>query len=101
MNLETIGKNIRKYRLRNKLLQEQLAEKTDLSTNYIGMLERGEKTPALETLLKIANALEVTADMLLADVSYVKYTIKDSLLADKLSGLTDADRIRIYCSGCG
>ena len=45
MNLDTIGKNIRKYRSQQKLRQDQLAEKTDLSTNYIGMVERGEKIP--------------------------------------------------------
>ena len=45
MKLETIGKNIRKYRNQRKLRQDQLAEKTDLSTNYIGMIERGEKIP--------------------------------------------------------
>ena len=43
MKLDTIGKNIRKFRLARKLRQEDLAEKTDLTTNYIGMVERGEK----------------------------------------------------------
>lgn len=96
MNLETIGKNIRKYRNQRKLRQDQLAEKTDLSTNYIGMVERGEKIPALETFLKIANALEVSADMLLADVLYTTYAVKDSLLADKLDKLSSEDRTKIY-----
>lgn len=96
MKLETIGKNIRKYRNQRKLRQDQLAEKTDLSTNYIGMIERGEKIPALETFLKIANTLEVSADMLLADVLYNNYAIKDSLLADKLEKLSAEERTRIY-----
>lgn len=43
MKLDTIGKNIRKFRLARKLRQEDLAEKTDLTTNYIGMVERGEE----------------------------------------------------------
>ena len=38
MKLDTIGKNIRKFRLARKLRQEDLAEKTDLTTNYIGMV---------------------------------------------------------------
>jgi len=96
MRLDTIGKNIRKYRTQKKLRQDELAEKTDLSTNYIGMVERGEKIPALDTFLKIANALEVSADMLLADVLYNNYTIKDSLLAEKLDKLTSDDREKIY-----
>ena len=63
MKLDTIGKNIRKFRLARKLRQEDLAEKTDLTTNYIGMVERGEKIPSLETFIKIVNALGVSSDM--------------------------------------
>ena len=65
MKLDTIGKNIRKFRLARKLRQEDLAEKTDLTTNYIGMVERGEKIPSLETFIKIVNALGVSSDMVL------------------------------------
>lgn len=45
MNLSSIGKNIRKYRLQRNLCQEDLAEMAALSSNYIGMVERGEKVP--------------------------------------------------------
>ena len=65
MNLKPIGKAIKKYRQLHGLRQEQLAEMSGLSTNYIGMLERGEKTPSLETFLTIATSLAVSADMLL------------------------------------
>ena len=50
MKLATIGKNVRKYRLMKKLRQEDLAEKAGLTTNYIGMVERGEKIPSLEKM---------------------------------------------------
>lgn len=96
MNLDTIGKNIKKYRLAKKLRQEDLAEKTDLSTNYIGMLQRGEKIPSLETLINILNILEISADMVLSDVLNTGYTVKNSILDDKLAKLTDKDRNRIY-----
>ena len=62
MQLDTIGKNIRKYRLMKKFRQEDLAEKAGLTTNYIGMVERGEKIPSLETFIKILNALETSLD---------------------------------------
>ena len=68
MKLDTIGKNIRKFREIKKLRQEDLAEKTDLTTNYIGMIERGEKIPSLETFINILNSLGVSADMVLSDV---------------------------------
>ena len=48
MDYTTIGKNLRKYRLERNLKQEQLAELVDLSPNYYGAIERGEKIPSLE-----------------------------------------------------
>lgn len=96
VELNSIGRNIRKYRLMRKLRQEDLAEKADLSINYVGAIERGEKIPSLETLLVIINALGVSADMILADVIDNGYTVKDSLLAEKLDKLSAEDRTRIY-----
>lgn len=87
MQLDTIGKNIRKYRLMKKFRQEDLAEKAGLTTNYIGMVERGEKIPSLETFIKILNALEVSSDMVLADVLETGYTVKNSILNEKLAKL--------------
>ena len=96
MKLDTIGKNIRKFREIKKLRQEDLAEKTDLTTNYIGMIERGEKIPSLETFINILNSLGVSADMVLSDVLGNGYTVKDSLLNEKLEKLVPEDRNRIY-----
>ena len=96
MQLDTIGKNIRKYRLMKKFRQEDLAERAGLTTNYIGMVERGEKIPSLETFIKILNALEVSSDMVLADVVNTGYTVKNSMLNEKLSKLSTEDREKIY-----
>lgn len=96
MELDSIGKNIRKYRVERKMRQEDLAERSGLSTNYIGMVERGEKIPALETFITILNALGVSADMVLTDVLSVGYTVKNSLLGEKISKLSKEDQVRIY-----
>ena len=96
MELESIGRNIRQYRLKKKLRQEDLAERTGLSTNYVGALERGEKIPSLETLITIVNTLGVSADMILSDVIDFGYVVKDSLLAEKLDSLEAEDRKKIY-----
>lgn len=96
MKLDTFGKNIRKFREIKKLRQEDLAEKTDLTTNYIGMIERGEKIPSLETFINILNSLGVSADMVLSDVLDNGYKVKDSLLNEKLEKLVPEDRNRIY-----
>ena len=96
MNYYSIGKNIRKYRLLRKLRQEDLAEMTHLSNNYIGIIERGEKIPSLETMINILNALKITADMVLCDVLDTGYKVKDSILAEKLEKLSPKERAKIY-----
>lgn len=96
MQMDSIGQNIRKYRLLRHMRQEDLAEKTDLTANYIGMVERGEKILSLEFFIGIANVLEVSADMLLADVLHTGYEVKHSLLAEKLNDVCAADRETIY-----
>ena len=96
MTTDSIGRNIRKYRVEKKMRLEDLAEKTGLSANYIGMLERGEKLPALDTFISILNALGITADAVLCDVLENGYTVKNSLLNDKLQSLPEAERNKIY-----
>ncbi|MBP3459043.1 MAG: helix-turn-helix transcriptional regulator [Lachnospiraceae bacterium] len=65
MDLVDVGRRIKEKRMARKLTQEQLAERTNLSVAYIGMLERGKRTPSLETFIIIADELNVTADELL------------------------------------
>ena len=96
MEFESIGRNIRKFRLLKKLRQEDLAEQAGLSTNYIGALERGEKLPSLEALVCIINALGVSADMVMSEVLLTGYEVKNSLLNEKLEKLSANDRARIY-----
>lgn len=96
MKMNSIGENIRKYRKARNLRQEDLAEKAGLSVNYIGMVERGEKTPSLETFITIINCIGVSADMVLCDVLDVGYTVKSSLLNERLSRVAASDREKIY-----
>lgn len=96
VKLDTIGKHIREFRIAKKLRQEDLAEQAGLSVNYIGMLERGEKVPSLETFITLLNVLEVSADMVLSDVLAVGYTVKNSLLGEKISNLSSEDKLKIY-----
>lgn len=96
MNSRMIGKRIRFYRESKKWTQEEFAEKVGLSLTYIGMLERGDKIPKLETFIRIANTLEVSADMLLADVLTTGYSVKSTEMTSKLEKLPSAERERIY-----
>jgi DNA-binding XRE family transcriptional regulator len=53
------GKRVRYLRRDRDMTQEQLAELTDLSVNSISQIETGQSSPSLETIVKIAKALEV------------------------------------------
>jgi len=53
----TVGQNVRAFRLRLKLTQEQLAEKADLHWTYISGVERGRYNVSLDTLETLAKAL--------------------------------------------
>jgi transcriptional regulator with XRE-family HTH domain len=50
--------------LKKGLSQEELAHRADIHTAHLGRIERGEKNPTLETIEKIANALEITFEEL-------------------------------------
>ncbi len=67
MNYELLGQRIRMYRKSKKYTLEQLAERLDVSTTFIGQIERATGKPSLETLVKIASVLEVSTDALLFD----------------------------------
>ena len=56
--LKILGKNICKYREAKKLSQESLAEKVNLSREYITRIENGQKYVSLRKLFSIADALE-------------------------------------------
>jgi len=53
------GKRLRYLRRDRDITQEHLAELTDLSVNFISLLETGQSSPSFETMVKIAKALEV------------------------------------------
>ncbi len=80
MELKSLGQNLRNSRKEQKLSQEKLAEAVGLSANYIGLIERGEKQPALDTLVDILNALNISADLALSgDLNYVRTRKKNIL----------------------
>jgi len=67
---KALGLIIRKEREELKLSQEDFAELTGHHRTYIGMLERGERSPNVITLQLIAKALSMKASDLLRDAGY-------------------------------
>lgn len=96
MDWRSIGENIRKKRLAKSWKQATLAEKVDLSNSYIGMIERGEKMPKLETFVHITNALDTTSDEILEGVLNRGYEIRMSEYIKKIGILPKEEQDRIY-----
>ena len=90
VDIETIGLNIRKCRNAKKMRQEDLAQKANVSSNYISAVE------SVETLIDIINALGVSADMIFCDVIDAGVTEKNNQLDAKVSQLSTKDRKTVY-----
>ena len=67
MDYKRLGNRIREERLRLHLTQAALAEAVEISTTYMGAIERGERSLTLDTLIRLVNRLGVTIDYMLSD----------------------------------
>ncbi|MBR2734842.1 MAG: helix-turn-helix transcriptional regulator [Clostridia bacterium] len=70
INYKDIGRRISKERHNKNLRQEELAERSNLSTVHLAHIEGGTTKLGLSALINIANALGVSADALLSGVCY-------------------------------
>lgn len=64
--LAALGVSVRERRHSRGLSQEELALESGLDRAYVGGIERGERNPTVESLLKLAAALDAPASELLA-----------------------------------
>ncbi|WP_036698025.1 helix-turn-helix domain-containing protein, partial [Paenibacillus taiwanensis] len=71
------GANIKTIRKKRGLTQSELAEVTDLSRSYIADIERDRYSPSIETLLAIANALNVKIYQLIGEDVHVNRDDED------------------------
>ena len=95
MDMIAIGSRIKEAREQAHLTQEELAEIVDISPTHMSVIERGVKTPKLDTCVKIANALHLSADALLQDVVT---PVTDSITAElsvRIGRLPQKEQTRI------
>lgn len=64
---KSVGCRIAKNRILLNLSQEKLAELAHVSRNFIGCVERAERRPSINTLLRIAKALNISLEELFKD----------------------------------
>ena len=65
INLLEIGKRITERRKKLGMTQEMLAERGDLTPQFVSYAESGKRAMRPENVIKLANTLEVSADYLL------------------------------------
>ena len=98
MNQKAVGRRIKAAREQKRLTQEQLAELVDLSPMHVSVIERGVKLPKLETLINIANVLDVSADVLLQDVVNNQTKLCSSEASELISQLPREDQRRVLAA---
>jgi transcriptional regulator with XRE-family HTH domain len=64
------GANLRRIRKRADLSQEEVGWLASLHRTEVGLLERGERTPRIDTLVKLAGGLEVRPEELLVGMAW-------------------------------
>lgn len=62
---QKFGERIKSYRIERHYSQEEVAFRAEISTIYYGRVERGERCPTIDTLIKLSNALGVSPAELL------------------------------------
>ena len=63
-DMKDFGANVRKYRETQGLSLDALSDLIDSDKSSVSKLENGERTPKYDTVLKLADALQVTPAML-------------------------------------
>ena len=81
-----IGSRIREVRKIKGLTLEQLAERAEISANFLWEIEQGRKGMKVQNLAKLAAALDVSADFLLFGI---RENAADGKLSNMLSVLPD------------
>jgi len=86
-----IGERLRAYRNRAGLTQMKLAELAGVHHTYIGQLERGEKNATLETIERVARALNLSFEVLFESIIVGN---ADNVIAREMYELITAQPIR-------
>lgn len=79
IDYQMMGKRVRKLRKSQKLTQEMLSEKADITVQYLSNIERSHSIPSLETVMALCRALGVTPNDILmgVDSASEEYLVSD------------------------
>ena len=98
-NYKNIGKKIKQERETLKLTQKELAQRAGIDFRFLGNIERGVSKPSVDTLVKIARALDMPLDILVAEHILHKNPPENSAITKEIvrlfSMLNDFDALRV------
>lgn len=92
IDYKQLGQQIKKYRQKARLTQEQLADKIDVAISTVAHAEMGTSKPSLPLLIKIANALDTSLDQLLCDSLPIAENYLEKDIAELLADCTLAEK---------
>ena len=81
INYVQIGQKIKNLRNEAGLTQEQMAERCEISTSFLGHIERGTRKLSLETAVKIADCLHVSMDSLIMEGKQTDFSVLSAVEA--------------------
>ena len=87
-----IGEQVRLAREKAKVTQEQLAEKIDVSPQYVSDLERGVVGPSVSTIKRICTSLNVSSDQLLFGNANQEHLAS---ISNMMHGLSSAQQVKL------
>jgi transcriptional regulator with XRE-family HTH domain len=92
INYKERGARVRAERRRLDLTQEKLAEMADISESFMGHIERGGRTLSIETLAKIANALNLSIEYILCGEFNYQPDMLPAEIHDALNQMSGSQR---------
>ena len=90
---QAVGSRIRYFRRLQSVSQEALALRAGLNPAYFGQVERGEKCPTIDTLYRIARALDVSLPELLRIDGPAAYAADSGQRMNELLARVPADKL--------
>ena len=93
IDYKELGKRIRTERRRQDLTQEKLAEMADISDSFMGHIERGGRTLSVETLARIANALNLSIEYLVCGEYSYQPDMLPAEIHENLNRMSSSQRL--------
>ena len=96
VDYQLLGKRVAQLRKKMGLTQEKLAERAEITNNYLSNIENCHSIPSLETVVKLCTALDVTADELLSGVAKNEKQYLSAEIQGKLAECTPEEKSLVY-----